>query len=94
LTVCGPGPDRHTLHAGYHQSLRKQDNSFTHPIAAVLAPQGILWDPNTLQDPEKLKSILSRGNHPFIIVTQNGLDAGILEGIIANQAIPLKKILP
>jgi len=35
---------------------------------------------------------LSRGNHPFIIVTQNGLDAGILEGIIANKAIPLKKI--
>jgi hypothetical protein len=40
----------------------------------------------------KLKSILSRANHPFIIVTQNGLDAGILERIIANKAIPLKKI--
>jgi hypothetical protein len=56
-------------------------------------PQGILWDPNVLRDPEILRHILSNGVNPFILVTETGYEAGILNEMSASGAVPLERIL-
>jgi hypothetical protein len=56
-------------------------------------PQGIIWAPNVLRDPEILTHILSTGVNPFILVTENGYEAGILNEMSASGAVPMERIL-
>jgi hypothetical protein len=56
-------------------------------------PQGFLWDPNVLRDPEILRTILSNGVNPFILVRERGYEAGILNEMDASGAVPLERIL-
>jgi hypothetical protein len=56
-------------------------------------PQGIIRDPNVLRDPEMVHNILSNGVNPFILVTESGYEAGILNEMSASGAVPLERML-
>jgi hypothetical protein len=56
-------------------------------------PQGIIWDTGVLRDPETLRHILSNGVNPFILVKENGYEAGILNEMSASGVVPLERIL-
>jgi hypothetical protein len=55
-------------------------------------PQGILWDPNVVNDPQKIESLLSAGVRPFMLVTLDGADDKIFNGMIASGTLPLERI--
>lgn len=55
-------------------------------------PQGILWDPAIWKDPQKITSILSRGNNPFILVTIGSPESKKLDEMISSNAVSLEKI--
>jgi hypothetical protein len=46
-----------------------------------------------LRDPEILRTILSNGVNPFILVRERGYEAGILNEMDASGAVPLERIL-
>jgi hypothetical protein len=55
-------------------------------------PQGIIWDRGVLHDPERLRSILSIGINPFILVKENSDEDNILGDLIAKGVMNLKRI--
>ncbi|MGD0611498.1 MAG: hypothetical protein ABSB41_08260 [Anaerolineales bacterium] len=55
-------------------------------------PQGILWDSNVVKDPQKIKRLLSAGVRPFLLVTENGPDARIFDGMISSGRLSLERI--
>lgn len=55
-------------------------------------PQGILWDSNVVKNPQRIKSLLSAGVRPFLLVTENGTDARIFDGMISSGILPLERI--
>jgi hypothetical protein len=55
-------------------------------------PQGILWDPAILKDPQKIIGLLSRGKDPFILVTIGSPESKKLDEMISSGIIPLEKI--
>jgi hypothetical protein len=56
-------------------------------------PQGILWDPAVVNDPQQIISLLSRAGSPFILVTIKSSESQILDRMITQDAIPLVKIV-
>lgn len=55
-------------------------------------PQGILWDPAILKDPQKIISLLSRGKNPFILVTIGSPESQMLDEMISTGVVSLEKI--
>ena len=56
-------------------------------------PQGILWDAEMLRDPEMLRHILTTCPNAFILVTEDGYEAGILNEMSVSGAVPLERVL-
>ena len=54
--------------------------------------QGVIWNPQVLQDPDTVNHMLTRGVNPFILVTDHGADAGMLDDMDAKGDLPLEKI--
>jgi hypothetical protein len=46
-----------------------------------------------LRDPETLRHILTNGVNPFIVVKEDGYEAGILNEMNASGVVPLERIL-
>ena len=55
-------------------------------------PQGILWDPDILNDPQKVVDLLSRGTNTFFLVTVNSSESHIFDEMITTGIAPLEKI--
>jgi hypothetical protein len=55
-------------------------------------PQGILWDPAILKDPQKIMGLLSRGESPFILMTLDSPESKHLDEMISSSVVSLEKI--
>jgi hypothetical protein len=55
-------------------------------------PQGVIWDPKVLQNPKTVRQMLSAGVNPFILVTESGDDARMLDDLMAGGSLPMQKI--
>jgi hypothetical protein len=54
--------------------------------------QGLLWDQNAVRNPIIIQHILSDGINPFLVVTENGPDAVILDKMVMRGSLSLEKI--
>jgi hypothetical protein len=54
--------------------------------------QGLLWDQNAVRNPKIIQHILSDGINPFLVVTENGADASILDKMVMRGTLSLEKI--
>jgi len=45
-----------------------------------------------VKDPQKIKRLLSAGVRPFLLVTENGPDARIFDGMISSGRLSLERI--
>jgi hypothetical protein len=55
-------------------------------------PQGVIWNPEVLNDPGIVNHMLTGGVNPFILVTEHGADALMLDNMNASGNLPLEKI--
>jgi hypothetical protein len=55
-------------------------------------PQGVIWDPKVLQDPDIVKHMLTGGVNAFILVTEDGADARILDYMNTSGNLAMEKL--
>jgi hypothetical protein len=64
---------------------------FVHQIFSG-KPQVIFWDPNVVNDPQNVISLLTGADSPFILVTIKSRESHMLDEMITQNVVPLEEI--
>jgi hypothetical protein len=74
-----------------HSSTHFYADSYYHQIFCYI-PQGMIWESAVLEDADRLRDLLSRGQNPFILLRASSGESTIVENTISTGDIKLKRM--